>query len=930
MTDIDKEQVYRFIQTNPERPWHVQDIQKQLEIDDGGSLRKVLSDLTDEGRLIRTRRRTFGLPKEMNLFLGRLQVAAGGYGFVIPDTGDGKDLFIPADKLGGAWDGDKVVARPNPMKSDDGRQSGEIVRILERGNKVVVGTLEYAQGYAILRPDSPRLRERILLTPDKVGKLEGGSRIVVAMVWPEDSGEREPFGQVEEYLGIGDDPEIETKAVIVKYGLKDAFDPDTLAEAKAVPPTVDGEMMAGRTDHRSVNTFTIDGEDAKDFDDALSLERLEGRGKDGLLRVGVHIADVSYYVAEGTSLDDEAVQRATSVYLPGHVLPMLPEQLSNGICSLVEGEPRLALSAFVDITRAGEVQAVRFKETVIESDARLTYEQVQTFADGGRLAQGKRKLERDIKVLINLTQELRKQRIGAGALDFDFTEAKVDVDDQGALHLTPVRSNAARQLIEELMLLANRLVAEELDKRDVPALFRVHEDPSQEKIQALQKALGKLGYTLDLEHAKPQDLQSILRQAHGKPEAQIVNTLLLRSLKQARYSSENLGHFGLAFDNYLHFTSPIRRYPDLVVHRVMRALLQHRLSPTLKERLKSDFPKLAEQSSDAERRAESAERDLTRYFHARWAKDHIGETFHGVVSGVTNFGVFVSLPNAIEGLMHVSHLDDDYYLFIEDALMLMGKHTRKRYRMGDRVEVKVFQANPTQRQIDLIPASMAMPEVEPEEKVARTKPPRSLKTPVVHAAEAPRRAQGSKVAAKVAADAAAATDEGKTPAPKKSRRGGRGRRGGAASTGGKAAAEPATPAETASPKGRSTSGRSKGRAAPVDAAPKGRAAAGAGAAKGRSGSRASKQASGRDANADGAADATAKAAPARGGRPAKRTEPPAADGRTPKPARDRGRAKVPPREPAAKAGREEPAREQPARAAAPRPRRKLVFGSKPD
>lgn len=743
MAELDKEQVFGFFRSNPERPWHVQDIQKHLQADDRNALSKFLSELADEGRLIRTRRRTFGLPQEMNLFVGKLQVASGGYGFVIPDSGEGKDLFIPANKLGGAWDGDRVVARPNTVAAEGDRASGEIVRILERGYEHVVGTLEYAHGYAILRPDSPRLRERILLTPASVGKVEGGSRLVAHMVWPETSGEREAFGEVEEVLGLGDDPEVETRAVIVKHGLKAAFDADTEAEAQAVPPTVDAEMMAGRTDYRQTNTFTIDGEDAKDFDDALSLERLEGSGKDGLLRVGVHIADVSYYVAEGTSLDAEAQDRATSVYLPGRTLPMLPESLSNGICSLVEGEPRLALSVFVDITRAGEVKGVRFRETAIQSDARLTYEQVQVFGDGGRLPHGKRKLERDIKVLINLSQELRKARIGAGSLDFDFTEAKVDVDEQGALHVMPVRSNTARQLIEEMMLLANRLVAEELDTRDVPALFRVHEDPSTEKVQALQKALARLGYTLDLEKARPQDLQRILREAAGKPEAQIVNTLLLRSLKQARYSSENLGHFGLAFENYLHFTSPIRRYPDLVVHRVMRALLQHRLSPTLKERLKTDFPKLAEQSSERERRAESAERDLTRYYHARWAKEHIGEAFHGIVSGVTNFGVFVSLPNAVEGLMHVSHLEDDYYIYLEDSLMLMGKHTRKRYRMGDRVEVKVLQANPTQRQIDLIPASMEMPEVEAEETPQRQKPPRKLKAPAVAMAEESAAAAGN-------------------------------------------------------------------------------------------------------------------------------------------------------------------------------------------
>ncbi len=790
MSVLDEGRLLDFFREHHERPWHVQEIQRRLKLDDRAALRAALADLVQGGKLVRTRRRTYGLAQEMNLILGTLQVTSGGYGFVI-QGGGGKDLFVPADRLAGAWDTDKVLARPSPQRADDDRPSGEIVRIVERGTKLLVGTLEYAQGYAILRPDSVRIRSRILLTPESVGKYEGGSRIVVELVWPEDSGEREPFGKVVEYLGTSDDPEVETRAVIVKYSLKAEYDAATVAEAAAVPDHVTGEMMEGRTDYRKVPTFTIDGEDAKDFDDAISLERIDGN-KDGLLRIGVHIADVSYYVAEGTNLDKEAAKRATSVYLPGRVLPMLPEELSNGICSLVEGKPRLALSAFVDVTRTGEVEAFRFRETVIQSDARLTYRQVQDFAEGGRLPAGKLKLERDIKVLLNLSQELRRRRIGAGALDFDFTEAKVDVDEAGTLHVTPVKSNAARQLIEELMLLANRKVAEELSRRDVPALYRVHEDPSQEKIQALQKALGKLGYTLDLNQAKPQDLQRILMQAAGKPEAQLVNTLLLRSLKQARYSSDNLGHFGLAFEDYLHFTSPIRRYPDLVVHRVVRALLQHRLSPTLKERLKTDFPQLAEHASERERVAEQAERDLTKYFHARWAQDHVGETFVGIIVGVTNFGLFVALPNAVEGLVHVSHLADDYYFYIEDSLMLMGKHKRRRFRMGDRIEVRVLGANPTQRQIDLLPSDMPLPEADAdaEEVALETKPPAKLKTPLLAGVDAEalrelqpapqrsggaRRTKGGKALAKVQAkdapaQAAVQAPEAPIPEPAASER----------------------------------------------------------------------------------------------------------------------------------------------------------------
>jgi ribonuclease R len=712
---IDKEQLYTFFKENPQRPWHVQDLQKRLKVSQRGLLRQLTADLVEEGRLTKMRRNTFGLPQEPDkaLLLGRLQVASGGYGFLIPEKEGEKDLFIPADRLLGAWDGDRVSARPNPLRRENGRISGEIVQILTRKHERIVGTLEYSKGYAILRPDSPKLRERIPLTPATVGTLEAGSRIVGRLVWPETSGEKSLYADVEEVLGDGDNPEIETKAVIIKYDLKDEFEAETTAEAAAFK--LDAASIKKRLDLRNINVFTIDGIDAKDFDDAISVERL-GRGKTALLRVGIHIADVSYYVKEGSHLDRDAKDRATSVYLPGKVLPMLPEALSNGLCSLVEGEERLTLSVIVDLTTDSQVQKVEFKESIIKSMARLTYEGVQAFTDGESLPKGKKKLERDIKTLIDLSQTLRQQRIGQGALDFDFSEAKVDVDDEGALHLTPIKSNVARQLIEELMLLANRLVASELSKKDIPALYRVHEDPSTDKLQSLQKALAKFGYILDWENATSQDLQAVLKQVAGKPEASIVNTLLLRSLKQARYSPENLGHFGLAFEHYLHFTSPIRRYPDLVVHRILRLLMQRKLNPDIKERLKNDLPQIAEHTSERERNAEEAERDLTRYYHARWAKEHLGEVLSGVISGVTNFGVFVALPNGAEGLVHISQLEDDYYMFFEDSLMLLGKNKRRRFRMGERLEVKIVASNPVQRQIDLLPSYLANQERDKDKK----------------------------------------------------------------------------------------------------------------------------------------------------------------------------------------------------------------------
>lgn len=732
MPDLDRERVLEFFRAHPERPWHVQDVQQKLKLDDREQLRTLLAELVDAGSLIRTRRRTYGLPTEMNLLAGRLQVTSGGYGFVIVDDLPGKDIFVPSDKLAGAWDGDRVMVRPSAEPHDSGKPAGVIVRVVARGHDRLVGTLEYARGYAILRPDSVRLRERVLLTPDSVGTLSAGTRIVGKMVWPETSGEKEPFAEVDEVLGPGDDPLVETRAVIVKYKLEDTFEAAVLEAAAAFGTTVPAAARRGRVDHREVPTFTIDGSDAKDFDDALSLERLGGRGKAQRYRIGVHIADVSHYVQEDTALDLAARARATSVYLPGRVLPMLPEALSNGLCSLVEGEDRLTLSCFVELSREGVVEKVEFAESVIRSAARLTYEQVQAYAEGDRLPEGKRKLEREIKTLLDLAQVLRAQRMAAGALDFDFTEAKVDVDEGGTLHLTPVRSNAARRLVEEMMLLANRMVAQELHDAGVPTLYRVHEEPSEEKLRTLQKALQRLGYVKNFESPTPADLQLVLQEAAGKPEQQLVGVLLLRSLKQARYAPDNLGHFGLAFDHYLHFTSPIRRYPDLVVHRVLRSRLRKKLTKTLRARWEAGFPTLAEHVSERERTAEEAERDLSKYFHAVWARDHIGEVFQGSVTGVTNFGVFIALPNGIEGLLHVSQLDDDYYVFIEESLMLIGKHSNKRYRMGDRVTVRMLYANPVNRQIDLLPGDQEMPEVQPDAEAQagmRAPQPKQLKTP---------------------------------------------------------------------------------------------------------------------------------------------------------------------------------------------------------
>ncbi len=708
-----KQAIYEFIKRNPRKPFHLAEIVRQLRIP-RQEAKRALDALVQEGKLVQTRRKTYGLPEEMRLVVGRISVHPNGFGFVVPE-GEGADLFIPPAYLGGAWHNDKVVARPKPP-GRDGRPWGEVIRILERARDKLVGTLEFSRGYAILRPDDPRVRERLLLVPDGLEGLEPGARIVVRVRYPEETGEREPFGEFLEYLGQGETPETETRAVIIKYDLREDFPPEVLAEAERIEARIPEAELHRRVDFRHLNVFTIDGADAKDFDDAIHIERY----KNGNYRVGIHIADVSHYVPEGSALDREAFERGTSVYLPGRVLPMLPEKLSNGVCSLVPGEDRLVLSVLVDLTPQGEVKRYSFKEGVIRSKARLTYDQVQAFFEGEPLPETARFLEADLRDLFALTQTLKARRLEQGALDFSFTEVKVDVDPDGTLHLIPIAEREARSLIEELMLLANRIVAKHLADKGVPALYRVHEDPAEDRYRALVEALARMGYKLPGKEPDPKALQRVLHQAAGRPEAPAVSMLLLRSLSLARYAPENLGHFGLAFEDYLHFTSPIRRYPDLVVHRVLRRVMRRRLSQKKIAAWQEAFPRIAEHASERERNAEAAERDLTKYYQCKWAEAHKGEVFEGTVSGVTNFGVFVALDNGVEGLLHLSNLTDDYYEYVEEALALIGRHTNKRIGMGDRITVTIDEVNPTLRQIDLAPV---------EDKMSQNNDASSTQTP---------------------------------------------------------------------------------------------------------------------------------------------------------------------------------------------------------
>lgn len=701
-----EQQIYAFFKKHPKKRFSLREVVRGLRLDKDEA-REALDLLVAEGKVLEPRRKLYHLPEaEARKGLeGRLQGHPAGFGFVIPTNPDLPDLYIPKGHLSGAWHGDLVRAEPRPP-GRDGKPWGVVAEVLERVHHQVVGRLYFKQGFAWLKPDDARL-PTLKLKPEGLEGLEKGARLVVRVTYPSGRKAQEPYGEFVGYLGQGDGPEVETEAIIAKYELRSVFPPEVLAEAERVAH-LEAKELERREDFRHLRVFTIDGADAKDFDDAIHIERLPH----GNYRVGVHIADVSHYVREFSPLDHEAYARATSVYLPGRVLPMLPEQLSNGICSLKPYEDRLVLSVLVELTPKGRVKDYRFAQGVIRSVARLTYTEVEAFADALEAPEKapspvppdwSPELKSDLELLLKLTHTLKERRLEQGALDFRFTEVKVEVDADGNLHLIPQKEPRARSLIEELMLLANRVVAKHLAEREIPTLFRVHEDPSEEAYNKLVAALGKLGYSLPGGELSPKALQSILKKAEGRPEEAVVSTLLLRSLRLARYAAENLGHFGLAAEHYLHFTSPIRRYPDLVVHRVLRTMLNRKVSLARKEDWAQRFPKIAQHASERERAAESGERELSKYYQCLWAERHKGEIYRGTVSGVTGFGVFVSLDNGVEGMIRLGALEDDHYHYHEDLLALEGLRTKRRIRIGEEMEVKIEGANPSARQIDFVP-----------------------------------------------------------------------------------------------------------------------------------------------------------------------------------------------------------------------------------
>jgi ribonuclease R len=687
-------------------------------------LRSLLQQLEDNGQVVRTKKKgSYGIPERMNLIRGKVQGNPKGFAFVIAENSDMKDIYVHANDLNGAIDGDTVLVRLFAKKKQDRRPEGEVARIVKRGRSQIVGVFRaFNQHFGFVVPDDRRISVDVFIPEEYRLGAENGQKVVVKLRhFP--SGRNSAEGEIIEVLGNQNDPGVDIVSIIRKHGLPEQFPAEVEAEAEAISETITEEDMFGRRDLRQRVMVTIDGEDAKDLDDAVSVERLSN----GNIRLGVHIADVGYYVKEGSALDREAYERGCSVYLVDRVIPMLPKRLSNGICSLNPQVDRLTMTCDMELDEKGNVVAYDIYPSIICTNERMTYSDVQKIIEekDAALIERYHELVPHFELMAELAERLRTKRIRRGAIDFNFTEAKIKVDETGKpIDIVPRPRTIAERLIEEFMLAANETVAEHYNRLDVPFVYRIHENPDAEKLQSFYQFVTTFGYRMKgkADKVKPRALQDLLNKVSGRPEEAVISMIMLRSMKQAKYSTENAGHFGLAANYYSHFTSPIRRYPDLLIHRVMREIYNEgSLSPERIERLQVFLTDAAEQSSIRERVAVDAERETDDLKQAEYMADHIGETFEGIVSGVTNFGVFVELENTIEGMIHVSLLNDDYYRYEEKYYCLIGERTKRVIRMGDKVKIKVSGVNLNDRKIDFellehTPQAIPLPTQEKEKK----------------------------------------------------------------------------------------------------------------------------------------------------------------------------------------------------------------------
>lgn len=698
--------ILQLIRDKVHHPATARELLQVLKVprDERVAFKRQLKNLVAKGELLQIRGNRYGLPDRMDLIVGRLQTNPGGFGFVVPENakpGDKQDIYISAANLTEAMHGDRVVARIE-RRTERGFE-GKIIRILERSHATLVGRFETdAGGLGYVVPFDRRILTDVHVPTGQWSSAEPGEMVVVEITrWPTET--RGPVGRVAEVLGNINEPGVDTQIIIRKFGIPDAHSPDAVAEAQRIGGAVKEKDVRGRTDFRGTTTVTIDGEHARDFDDAITIEKLAS----GNYWLGVHIADVAHYVKEGSALDEEAYERGTSVYFTERAVHMFPSELATGLCSLNPNVDRLVQSCLMEVDRRGNVVRYEVHDGVINSDARMTYTAVNailTDRDAEAIATYAELVPmfEQMKELFEILHARRRRR---GSIDFDLPEAEVLLTEEGQIEdIVATERNVAHRLIEEFMLLANETVATHLVEHDVPALHRVHEAPDAKKVEDFEAFISTLGYSLAAtgHTIKPKHFQKLIDRMQGTPEERPIAALMLRTMQKARYDAVSLGHFGLAAEHYTHFTSPIRRYPDLVVHRMLRESRHTVSSDARRGELEEDLPDVGRHTSEMERRADEAERELLQWKKVRFMADKVGDEYDGYITGVAPYGLFIELiEHYVEGLVHISSMADDYYRFVENQHILLGENTKKVYRLGDKVLVQVVRVDMERRQVDL-------------------------------------------------------------------------------------------------------------------------------------------------------------------------------------------------------------------------------------